>query len=158
MCSLQGSGVQVCQSKQNWICICGLENLQIPATCWTTCLQDSLPIKRTAAPATLQAACSMQVRQKKKKPLQFCSYCMLRWGEKKPCLLVVFRAAFVPAEVSHVSGPRSDRCRHQRPVWPFCTRNLYGPQPNNQCKCTQNPKPPEWAKINLKLSINIFFF
>lgn len=79
MCSLQGSAVQLCQSKQSWMCICGLENLQIPATCWTTCLRDSLPIKRTAAPATLQAACAMQVRQKL---MQFCVFWTVCWGTK----------------------------------------------------------------------------
>lgn len=61
--SLQGSGVQICQSKPSWMCICGLERFPIPATCWTICPQDSLPTRRTAAPQTPQAACSAQVRR-----------------------------------------------------------------------------------------------
>lgn len=149
MCSLQGSAVQICQSKQNWMCICGLEKLQIPATCWTICLQDSLPIKGTAAPATPRAACSVQVRLNLLQVFTLC-WC---WGKKnQTCLLVVFRAAFIPAEVSHVSGPRADRSRQQRPVWPFCTSDLYVPQPNNQRKCTRNPKRPEWDSESNLLS------
>lgn len=74
MCSHQGRGVQVCLSKQNWMCFCGLERFPIPSTCWTTYLQDSLPIKTTAAPATLQTVCSMQVRQT---PLDSCNNWML---------------------------------------------------------------------------------
>lgn len=83
----------------------------------------------------------------------------------KTCLLVVFRAAFVPAEVSHVSGPRSDRCRQQRPFWPFCKSDLYVPQPNNQRKCTQNSQPPKWFKVKPAVTITwpeavnqLFFF
>lgn len=70
MCSHQGRGVQFCLSKQNWMCFCGLERFPIPSTCWRTYLQDSLLIKRTAAPATLPTVCSMQVRQT---PLDSCN-------------------------------------------------------------------------------------
>ena len=63
-CRLQRSVLQACQSKQRWMCICGLEHVQTPDTCWTTCLPDSVWPCRAPTSTAPRHTCSAQVRQK----------------------------------------------------------------------------------------------
>lgn len=62
--SLQVSVLQAYQSKRNWMCICGLELAGTLATCWITCLQDSLQLQGALMPTALPHTCTAKVRLK----------------------------------------------------------------------------------------------
>lgn len=62
--SLRGSASQACLSKLSWTRTCGSEPVRTPATCWRTCLRDSLHPQGALTPATPPHTCSAPVRRK----------------------------------------------------------------------------------------------